>query len=207
VQLDFGAPSRPGSQLPSEPALVLPEGAARSDAGLALSGAPACSERPMRELNLAVRASQELTLAVVFRLLEPVAAAGPVVSLAGEDGTRNLQLDVARDRVAARVRAAYPARRRVADFLFNVAAYTPLGFLVAGGRPGRRGLWLAGAVGLALSLGVEGLQTFRTDRVPSFVDLGTNTVGAIAGAWLGPRIGARRPARRESEPDGPRTAQ
>lgn len=72
------------------------------------------------------------------------------------------------------------------DVATNVAGYAPLGFLLALAllRTGRGLLAvpLALAAGGLLSLGMEFLQIYLPQRVPSNLDLVLNTVGALAGA-------------------------
>lgn len=75
------------------------------------------------------------------------------------------------------------------DVAANVLGYAPLGFLLAlgslrSGTPssGRRSVGLALLVAAALSLLMEGLQTYLPRRVPSNVDWGLNVLGALGGA-------------------------
>lgn len=72
------------------------------------------------------------------------------------------------------------------DLLSNLIGYAPLGFLLAlamlRGGWGAWSWWLAVAWPLLLSLGVETLQNYLPMRVPSNVDLGLNTAGAVLGA-------------------------
>jgi len=79
------------------------------------------------------------------------------------------------------------------DLLTNFAAYLPLGFLVLLAlHPLLRGapvLAAAGAAGCFLSFALEALQTFLPSRIPSNLDLATNSLGAFAGAGLALRFG------------------
>ncbi|RYF34722.1 MAG: VanZ family protein [Comamonadaceae bacterium] len=77
------------------------------------------------------------------------------------------------------------------DFGINVAGYVPLGFLAAitvlRTRPGAG--WLqavlrATLVGGLISFAMETLQSYLPVRIPSNVDLGLNTLGALVGAVL-----------------------
>ncbi len=77
------------------------------------------------------------------------------------------------------------------DFAVNVAGYMPLGFLsaltVLRTRPGItawRAILRATLAGLAIAFAMEMLQSYLPARIPSNVDLGLNTVGALAGAAL-----------------------
>ncbi len=74
------------------------------------------------------------------------------------------------------------------DLIANVVGYMPLGFLtVLAIYPGVRGApaaSLAFSAGLALSLSVEALQTYLPTRIPSNVDVASNSVGALLGALL-----------------------
>ena len=68
------------------------------------------------------------------------------------------------------------------DLGVNVAAYIPLGFLLAltlARLPGRASAAIAAAIiGGLLSFGLESLQTWLPARVPSNLDLACNTLGA-----------------------------
>ena len=72
------------------------------------------------------------------------------------------------------------------DVAINVVGYAPLGFLLAlsllrtraSGHP----VWLALAVGAALSLAMETLQSYLPMRVSSNLDLALNATGTWAGA-------------------------
>jgi VanZ family protein len=86
------------------------------------------------------------------------------------------------------------------DFAINVVGYVPFGFLCAlvvlRTRPGA-GVWRAvlraSAAGAAIAFAMETLQSYLPARIPSNVDLGLNTAGAIVGAVLAAgleRIGA-----------------
>ncbi|MDB5884047.1 MAG: VanZ family protein [Polaromonas sp.] len=68
----------------------------------------------------------------------------------------------------------------------NLLGYAPLGFLLALSALGRRrAVWAASLAVLAaaaLSLTMETLQSYLPSRIPSNVDLGLNTLGALLGA-------------------------
>lgn len=77
------------------------------------------------------------------------------------------------------------------DFAVNVAGYMPLGFLgaltVLRTRPGIkawRAILRATLAGVAIAFAMETLQSYLPVRIPSNVDLGLNTAGALAGAVL-----------------------
>lgn len=75
------------------------------------------------------------------------------------------------------------------DLVANFLAYFPLGFLAAlAAYPALRG-WrgaTAGAlVAFLVSLSLEALQSYLPARIPSNLDLATNTFGGIAGAFAG----------------------
>lgn len=83
------------------------------------------------------------------------------------------------------------------DLATNVLGYAPLGFLLALAlqRAGwqRSAVLLAAAAGTLLSLGMEFLQIYLPQRVPSNLDLLLNAAGAFAGALsaaLAERLGA-----------------
>ena len=74
------------------------------------------------------------------------------------------------------------------DLVVNVLAYLPLGGLVVLALyPRQRGVkaaTIATALGLALSAGMEALQTFLPSRVATNVDVVTNGIGTLLGAGL-----------------------
>ncbi|MBG9388737.1 VanZ family protein [Caenimonas aquaedulcis] len=89
--------------------------------------------------------------------------------------------------------AAWPKYWTGFDIAVNISGYVPLGFLLAlsflrRGSPGDRQVstWAAITVSTAaaavLSFCMESLQTYLPARVPSNVDFGLNTVGALLGA-------------------------
>ena len=90
-----------------------------------------------------------------------------------------------------------PVHQKVlwADVILNVLGYIPLGFLFLLGlsREPRTAdkFWVVmGCIGLSLSL--EAMQTFLPSRVPSKMDLLTNTMGGLLGVILALGIVRRR---------------
>ncbi|KAF1042319.1 MAG: hypothetical protein GAK35_02797 [Herbaspirillum frisingense] len=75
------------------------------------------------------------------------------------------------------------------DVWTNIAGYAPLGaLLVLAMYPRIRPLWAiwpATLAGAALSAGMEAVQTYLPTRVPSNLDLLTNSAGVFLGALLG----------------------
>ena len=84
--------------------------------------------------------------------------------------------------------AAWPRYWTVFDLLINVLAYLPLGFLLALTLRRLPGRWLpalaALLLGAAISFALECLQTWLPSRVPSNVDLASNSLGSAIGAML-----------------------
>jgi VanZ family protein len=84
------------------------------------------------------------------------------------------------------------------DALANVALFVPLGFVFALTRAARRpggpgGGTLARALigGALASLAIEVAQLFEPGRFPSPVDVATNALGALLGAWVHARAARR----------------
>lgn len=74
------------------------------------------------------------------------------------------------------------------DVAVNVAAYLPLGLLLALSFDRRRPLLaalLAAALGSGLSLALEAVQVWLPERVPSVLDFACNAAGASLGALTG----------------------
>ncbi|MES3023101.1 MAG: VanZ family protein [Pseudomonadota bacterium] len=84
---------------------------------------------------------------------------------------------------------ASPRYWTVFDVLVNIVGYIPLGtLLVFSLHPRVRGLWavlLATVLGMLISGGMEAVQTYLPSRVPSNLDLVTNSLGCMVGAALG----------------------
>lgn len=76
------------------------------------------------------------------------------------------------------------------DVMVNVVGYVPLGILlVLALYPLLRGVWaalLAAILGFLVSASMETVQNFLPSRVPSNLDLLTNSAGCFIGACLGP---------------------
>ena len=73
------------------------------------------------------------------------------------------------------------------DIVLNVIAYIPLGFLLLLGLselPKNAERLIAPGLAIALSFGLEAMQTSLPTRVPSKMDVLTNSMGAIAGSAL-----------------------
>lgn len=73
------------------------------------------------------------------------------------------------------------------DIVANLLGYAPLGFLLALAMmrsDWRHSFWKACLLASALSLGLEAMQNYLPRRVPSNLDWGLNTVGAVVGAGL-----------------------
>jgi VanZ family protein len=84
--------------------------------------------------------------------------------------------------------APVPRHLTAFDLIVNVLGYMPLGALVVlASHPRVRGapaVLLAVVAGALLSGTVEALQTYLPSRVPTNIDLATNTLGALAGGLL-----------------------
>jgi VanZ family protein len=90
--------------------------------------------------------------------------------------------------------APLPARISRTDVLANVLLFVPLGFTLAGSllvdRPGRlHALWAAAAalpISLMVSIVAELGQAFTTNRLPTKVDIASQTAGYAVGfaAWM-----------------------
>jgi len=89
----------------------------------------------------------------------------------------------------AYLKAPWPQYWVRGEIWTNVFAYIPLGVLLAWSlSPRCRGVWavLVGTVCcLALSVGLEALQTFLPNRVASNIDLAANASGGLIGAVIG----------------------
>ena len=87
--------------------------------------------------------------------------------------------------------ASWPKYWTAFDFGVNVVGYVPLGFLAAlavlrtrVGAGGWQAVVRATLAGAAIAFAMETLQSYLPARIPSNVDLGLNTLGALAGAVL-----------------------
>lgn len=117
-------------------------------------------------------------LAVAYALLVVYASLYPVVTW--RDNGADL---------LAFITAPWPRYWTRLDVFLNVAAYVPLGFLLASALAGRmkrgRAALLAFLVATALSFSMEVLQNYLPSRVSSNLDLATNSLGAFLGACAG----------------------
>lgn len=90
--------------------------------------------------------------------------------------------------------APWPKYNLWLDVWLNVAGFLPLGFTFAAAlhdrRRGVRTIVLAMLVSATLSFSVELLQNYLPTRVASNLDLGTNILGGMLGAWAGLRWGS-----------------
>ena len=80
-------------------------------------------------------------------------------------------------------------RVAMTDVGLNVLLFVPFGVLGSlaerASHPSfARGVFLVTLLGLFLSLSVETTQVFTRNRIPSSTDVVTNTLGALAGAWV-----------------------
>ena len=84
--------------------------------------------------------------------------------------------------------APVPRHLTTFDLIVNILGYVPLGALVVLAlHPRTRGaiaVLIAVVAGALLSGTIEALQTYLPSRVPSNIDLATNTLGALAGGVL-----------------------
>ena len=86
--------------------------------------------------------------------------------------------------------ASWPRYITLEDVVVNVAAYVPLGFLVAHAFMAklglRRAVLAAAALALLTSIAMECVQMFMPARIASNVDVLTNGVGGLIGALASP---------------------
>ena len=96
----------------------------------------------------------------------------------------------------------FSRRVRPGDFLLNVLLFVPFGVAAAwamcpdnhrpGPVPGRRTAAAIVAAGCLISMGVEVFQVFCHWRIPTTVDVLSNTVGAWVGVRVSRRVGPGR---------------
>ncbi|MBP1468400.1 VanZ family protein [Candidatus Chloroploca sp. M-50] len=79
-------------------------------------------------------------------------------------------------------------RVRLDDIIENIILLLPIGFLYRLTGGSRRGALI---LGFTLSISIESLQLFLPVRTAAPVDVGANTLGALAGAWLYDHLTAR----------------
>ena len=88
--------------------------------------------------------------------------------------------------------APWPRYVTLEDLLINVAAYAPLGFLLAlryrERFPAFRAVLDAAALATLLSLAMEGVQMFLPTRIASNLDILTNGAGGLFGAMAAPLL-------------------
>ena len=86
--------------------------------------------------------------------------------------------------------APWPRYITLEDVLVNIAAYVPLGFLLARAwMPNvgtRRAVLISAALSLLISVALESVQMFMPARVASNVDVLTNGLGGLIGALAAP---------------------
>lgn len=89
--------------------------------------------------------------------------------------------------------AALPRYFTAFDLVTNFVAYLPFGFLAVlvlyPRNKGASAVAIASLAGCALSFALEALQTYLPSRIPSNLDLLTNSLGALAGAGLALKFG------------------
>lgn len=89
--------------------------------------------------------------------------------------------------------APWPKYFILADLVFNVLGYLPLGLLLAAALPAQwtaaRTVATATLIAALVSLGLETAQNFLPSRIASNVDLGGNVLGGFLGALPGARWG------------------
>ncbi|HEX5126187.1 MAG TPA: VanZ family protein [Rhodocyclaceae bacterium] len=132
------------------------------------------SQYPARRLPLYLTAAY--TLLTIYACLYPL------------DGWRDIG-----DSPFAFLVAPWPRYSTGLDLVLNIIGYFPLGFVAAASlrgtyRTGRVIFTVTLACAL-LSLCLETAQNYLPTRVASNLDLATNTIGALAGAWAGVRWG------------------
>ena len=85
--------------------------------------------------------------------------------------------------------ARTPGWVSAASVALDVAFFLPFGVIGglvqwhASGQPRARRLLLVTLLGFFLSAGIETLQVFTRDRIPSSADVVANTFGTAVGAW------------------------
>ena len=79
------------------------------------------------------------------------------------------------------------------DLVLNVLMFTPFGFVYQLTRPRGAGAdwWRVALLGFAVSGVIEVAQLYAPTRFTSLFDLGTNTAGALLGAWAFARVSLR----------------
>ena len=97
------------------------------------------------------------------------------------------------DEIRRFLAAPWPHYITLEDVLINIAAYVPLGFLLANALATRFGprhsVLVALVAACLLSTAMEALQSFMPARIASNVDVLTNTLGGLIGALAAPLFG------------------
>ena len=92
--------------------------------------------------------------------------------------------------------ARWPRYITVEDVMVNIAAYVPLGFLLARSFmrrvQHRRAVVLAIVSSCLVSVGMESAQMFMPSRIASNVDVLTNSIGGVIGALAAPMFSPTR---------------
>lgn len=89
-----------------------------------------------------------------------------------------------------------PQSALIRDFIANIFFFMPLGFCIAylrrsRNRPALTALPIAAGLAALVSFTVETLQIYLLSRFSSMSDLVSNSIGGIAGWWLGHYHGER----------------
>ncbi|MGZ5090020.1 MAG: VanZ family protein [Burkholderiales bacterium] len=92
--------------------------------------------------------------------------------------------------------APWPRYITLEDVLVNIAAYVPLGFLLARAFMAHfsspRAVFIAAALACLISVAMETVQMFMPARIASNVDVLTNGIGGLIGALAAPLFGPTR---------------
>ena len=97
--------------------------------------------------------------------------------------------DPARNELLLRLLEVLPISYDALEFTANVGMFVPIGALVA--ALGRH-WWIALAVGIALTCGIEFVQLFLPARFPDVRDILANSLGALLGAVAVAAVRSRR---------------
>ena len=97
--------------------------------------------------------------------------------------------DPARNELLLRLLEVLPISYDALEFTANVGMFVPIGALVA--ALGRH-WWIAFAVGIALTCGIEFVQLFLPARFPDVRDILANSLGALLGAVAVVAVQSRR---------------
>ena len=97
--------------------------------------------------------------------------------------------DPARNELLLRLLEVLPISYDALEFTANVGMFVPIGALVA--ALGRH-WWIALAVGIALTCGIEFVQLFLPARFPDVRDILANSLGTLLGAVAVAAVRSRR---------------